>query len=129
VRHGIARSTDGGATWQIADEGLSAIPTLALALSPAFDQDQTILSAGLDDGITVSRDGGVTWESANGGLGESPAYGLAISPDFATDRTIYAATAAGLFRSRDGAASWAAVEGEGLPGAVGAIVVGPAVSG
>jgi hypothetical protein len=71
----------------------------------------------------------VTWEGANAGLGESAAYGLAVSPDFARDQTLYAATATGLYRSRDGAASWEEVAGEGLPGAAGAIVVGPAVSG
>jgi hypothetical protein len=71
----------------------------------------------------------VTWEGANAGLGDVSAYGLAISPDFARDRTLYAATAAGLFRSRDGAASWDAVVGEGLTGAVGAIAVGPEAGG
>ncbi len=129
VRRGIARSQDDGATWEIADEGLSAIPTLALALSPAFDDDQTIFSAGLDDGITVSRDGGATWESALPEGGDSSAYGIAISPHYAQDRTVFAALGSGLFRSRDGAESWEQIGTDTLPEAVGAVVAGPAISG
>lgn len=129
VKAGAARSTDGGATWTVADEGLNATPTLALALSPTFDQDQTIFAAGLDDGVTVSRDGGATWAAANEGLGEGAAYGLALSPNYGTDKTIFVAMANGVNRSTDGAASWAPVGGQGLPEAAGAIVAGPAVPG
>jgi WD40 repeat protein len=129
VRRGIARSTDGGATWAIADEGLNAIPTLALAVSPAFATDQTIFSAGLDDGITVSRDGGVTWASAMPEAGDSSAYGVAISPRYADDRTVFAALGTGLYRSRDGGESWSPIGEGSLPEAIGAIVTGPPIGG
>lgn len=128
VRRGIARSTDGGATWALADEGLNAIPTLALAVSPAFEADQTLFAAGLDDGITVSRDGGATWSAAMPERGESSAYGLALSPRYADDRTIFAALGTGLYRSRDGAESWAQIGADSLPEAIGAIVTGPAIA-
>lgn len=126
VRQGIARSEDGGATWAIADEGLNAVPTLALVLSPAFAEDRTIVTAGLDDGVTISRDGGVTWTGTSDALGDASAYGVAISPHYARDRTIFAALSTGLLRSRDGGASWQQIGEDTLPEAVGAVVVGPA---
>ncbi len=129
VRRGIARSEDGGATWTIADEGLNAIPTLALALSPAFEDDQTLFAAGLDDGITISRDGGATWAAAMPEAGEVSAYGVAVSPHYARDRTVFAALGSGLFRSRDGAASWEQIGAGSLPEAIGAVATGPAFPG
>lgn len=126
VGQGIARSIDRGQTWTVSNEGLRATPTLALVLSPAFEDDQTVFAAGLDDGVTVSRDGGHTWEAANEGLSETTVYGVVVSPDYASDKTVFAATVTGIFRSRDGAATWESVEGQDLPGPAGALAVAPA---
>lgn len=126
VGGGIARSTDRGQSWAAANEGLRATPTLTLVLSPDFARDRTIVAAGLDDGITISRDGGERWAAANEGLAETTVYGVAIAPE---DGTLYAATASGIYRSGDGAASWRAVGGAGLPGPAGAIAVAPSASG
>jgi photosystem II stability/assembly factor-like uncharacterized protein len=126
VGQGIARSIDGGQSWTLANEGLRATPTLSLVLSPAFEEDQTVFAAGLDDGVTVSRDGGLTWASANEGLSETTVYGVVVSPEYATDKTAYVATVAGIFRSRDGAASWEPVEAKNLPGPAGALAIAPA---
>lgn len=126
VGQGIARSADGGESWTIANTGLRAVPTLTLALSPNFEQDQTLFAAGLDDGITVSRDGGLTWAGSNRGLDEATVYSVVVSPDYATDQTVFAATVGGVYRSTDGAASWDAVEGGDLAGPAGALAIAPA---
>lgn len=126
VGQGIARSSDGGQTWAIANEGLRATPTLSLVLSPAFEEDQTVFAAGLDDGVTISRDGGLTWAAANEGLSETTVYGVVVSPEFATDKTAFVATVGGIFRSTDGANSWEAIGGKGLPGPAGALAIAPA---
>lgn len=117
---GIARSTDGGATWQPANEGLHATLLMAVALSPAFDRDNTLFGASLEAGLLVSTDGGATWESRNEGLADTAVFRVAISPGYAENGTLFAATGAGVYRSRDGAATWRPVErgGEPLPAGV-----------
>src|SRR5262249_59382310 len=102
ARRGVARSDDEGATWALANQGLSAHAVLGLVLSPAFARDQTLFVAGLHDGVSVSTDGGRTWMERNDGLEDAAVFGLAVSPSYASDRTLYAATAAGVFLSRDG---------------------------
>lgn len=106
ARSGVARSDDEGATWTLANEGLSARVVLGLVPSPAFARDQTLFIAGLRDGVSVSTDGGRTWAERNDGLEDAAVFGLAVSPGYASDRTLYAATPAGVFFSRDGGATW-----------------------
>jgi photosystem II stability/assembly factor-like uncharacterized protein len=105
-RRGIVRSRDGGATWTPSDDGLSARLLVGLTLSPAFDQDQTLFIAGLQDGVCVSDDGGRAWAECSGWLDDSAALGLAISPNYAQDRTLFAATPGGVRVSRDAGATW-----------------------
>src|SRR5205823_1197052 len=50
---GVARSDDQGSTWALANDGLGASLLVALAISPAFDQDQTLFAAGLQEGVSV----------------------------------------------------------------------------
>ncbi|MBI5563853.1 MAG: hypothetical protein HY870_03085, partial [Chloroflexi bacterium] len=64
--NGLFRSTDAGATWARIDGGLPAPKTgqqaiTAVAISPAFATDHTLLAATIDGGLSISRDRGDTW--------------------------------------------------------------------
>ncbi len=123
-RRGVARFDPAGRAWTLHDEGLCANLLVALALSPAFARDRTMFSAGLEDGAAVSTDGGVTWIAANAGLDDTAVVSLAVSPHYRHDRALYAATASGLYRSRDGAATWLPAEGATLRAAARTVTTG-----
>ena len=112
---GVYRSRDRGASWEELAEGLGPLfPATALAVSPNFAHDRTLLVGGdhRQPQVFVSRDGGDTWRLANQGLppASSGIAALACSPHFADDRTLYAwVQYEGLYRSDDGGRSWAQV--------------------
>jgi photosystem II stability/assembly factor-like uncharacterized protein len=78
----------------------------ALAISPGFGQDGTLLAATLEDGIFRSTDRGASWAACNFGLLDLHVLALAISPGFANDQTIFAGTESGIFRSANGGRAW-----------------------
>lgn len=55
---GVARSTDGGATWSDSSTGLTQTTVSALVRSP---QNPDVVYAGSNDGLFRSTDGGSTW--------------------------------------------------------------------
>ena len=124
----LLKSADGGASWFDIKDGLQGVPshlvidplsssTLYALVAPtsgyaAVGEDQKS-----DYAIFKSTDAGASWISMNTGLpqisenGEIhniPLTALAIDP--VTSTTLYVATAGqGVFKSVDGAASWAAM--------------------
>jgi photosystem II stability/assembly factor-like uncharacterized protein len=126
---GIYKSKDGGANWIKVSDVITAPPiiidvgpgkagvdriqisneittVLALAASPNYGQDQTVL-AGTANGIYKSTNGGNSWTL----VGPScPVYALSFSPDYAKDQTVYAGTCGcGVFESRNGGEAWTAM--------------------
>jgi hypothetical protein len=104
---GIARSVDGGATW------LDSLDTFDQVLTFAVDPAQPSTVYAGATGVLKSTNSGISWFSSTNGLVPSVA---APTNEFATVRVIlldpgaptnlYAATAAGVFKSTDGAATW-----------------------
>jgi photosystem II stability/assembly factor-like uncharacterized protein len=104
---GVFRSDDAGATWrQVLREG----NVLALSAAPATRDQVTLLAGTEQDGILRSEDGGDSWVSANPGLLDLTVLALACSPAFASDHTAFAATTSGVYRTRNGARSWRALQ-------------------
>jgi photosystem II stability/assembly factor-like uncharacterized protein len=108
---GIIKTTDGGATWQFMNQGLTAFSISRLAINPDNTQ---ILYAGAnlydyvqEGGLFRSTNGGMSWEPIQGWLRIS---GLEVDP-LITD-TVYAGGYWwGLFKSTDAGANWQRVEG------------------
>jgi len=107
---GVFKTTDGGASWQPARQGLTVLPIRSLAIDPQHPQ---ILYAGTDfDGVWKSTDGGDSWFRASAGLDMS-----LIVPQIIVDplnsQTLYVGMAGGpgltgghIFKSMDGGVTW-----------------------
>ena len=107
INGGVARSEDGGASWQAQITFRAPAPLVTcLALSPAFEGDGCILAGTFEDGVFRSTDGGETWRAVNHGLFDHSVYALALSPDFAVDGIAYAGTGSGVYRSENSGRLW-----------------------
>ncbi|MGD8397298.1 MAG: hypothetical protein PVG11_00430, partial [Anaerolineae bacterium] len=116
----LYRSDDEGNSWAYLGEGLPDEGVAHVAVSPAFQRDETLfvaLSATASSlGIWKSEDGGRAWRMANRGLSDLAVTGLALSPDFARDGALFALTRRqGLFRSTDGGGRWERLTDRYLP--------------
>jgi photosystem II stability/assembly factor-like uncharacterized protein len=109
------RSDDGGRMWWALGDPYVGANECALAISPAFDQDN-LLFAGLDHpdhGLSLSADGGRSWRWPAQPL-QGVICAIGISPTFATDQTLFVyrylhGTPSELLRSTDGGDHWQAV--------------------
>src|SRR5262245_10464309 len=79
----------------------------ALALSPAYSQDQTLFVI-IGDHALKSMDGGGSWKQLIKGLDNKFVLSsLGISSDFDTDQTIFLSSKGdGIYKSQDGGGSW-----------------------
>jgi photosystem II stability/assembly factor-like uncharacterized protein len=100
--NGIFKTTNGGASWSSANNGLKGTGVRALAIDPT--NSQTVY-AGTGNGVFKSTDGGASWTEVDAGMTSKYVESLAIDPK--NSHRIYAGTqGGGLFKSNDGAASW-----------------------
>jgi len=116
---GLKRTTDGGNSWQT----INSITPDTIAINPV---DRAVMFAGVtvDDPlfgksylICESTDRGLTWNDVpSWELDVNEAVtDLFVDPNSLPDQpTVYAATPAGIYRTMDGAVTWARVDG-GLP--------------
>ena len=87
---GIYRSTDGGLTWSDLSNRPKISP-VAIAISPAFNDDQLLLAGTLDNGILRSSDGGDSWERVAHDLIFERFAAISFSPFYSTDSTAFSA--------------------------------------
>ncbi len=106
IHGGVARSKDGGQSWQAQPFRLPPPLVTCLAPSPNFAADGCILAGSYADGIFRSSDGGQTWLPGNHGLFDHSVYCLALSPNFAADGLAFAGTSSGLYKSENGGRLW-----------------------
>src|SRR5215218_5639169 len=104
---GCYRSTDAGRNWQLI---LMGGRMFALAVVPGKDPTGTLFVGTELDGIILSEDAGRNWDNANPGLLDLTILALGFSPRYAQDGTGFAATSAGLYRTRNGGKSWRQVD-------------------
>ena len=98
----ILRSLTSGETWEVADLDSPAPQVAALAVSPNFMKDGTLLAATVQDGIFRSTDRGVNWTGWNFGLYDPNINALA----FLDSQIVFAGTQSGIFRSSNAGRSW-----------------------
>jgi len=107
----VFRSEDNGATWQVLTSGLgNFFQTSALAISPQFASDRTVLIGGgyRTPRVMRSSDAGQTWSATSGLQSNNGIQALAFAPGIGN--VAYAwADQAGLYRSGDGGATWTRV--------------------
>jgi photosystem II stability/assembly factor-like uncharacterized protein len=110
---GVFKSTDGGASWNSINDGLTGFRITSLAISPAYAADHTIflgIKAGWFatwEGVLKSTNGGDSWNVCLGSPGQ--VEDLAISPNYMNDQTIFT----GSYKSIDGGNTWDKIHGAG----------------
>ncbi len=105
VHGGVARSLDGGGSWELCPFRLPAPLVTCLLAEPCC-----LLAGTFADGIFRSADGGATWQAHNHGLFDHSVNCLASSPQFADDGTVYAGTSTGIYISHNGGRLWGDVD-------------------
>jgi photosystem II stability/assembly factor-like uncharacterized protein len=102
----VMRTADAGETWYYSP--LASPPPIiaALAVSPNFIEDGTLLVGTMEDGLYRSEDRGLRWMACNFGLTDLGVLSVAMSPDFGEDGTAYVGTESGIFYSTNGGRAW-----------------------
>ncbi len=106
---GVLKSTDGGASWQLASSGLPGGPMRCVfAITIASDGTLYVANICEPEGLFRSSDAAVSWTDVSGGFGPIETRGVAAST---VSPAVYAATDAGIFRTLDGGGSWTPLNG------------------
>ena len=103
----LRRTTDGGASWKDIVNGLdNKFPFTAIAISPNFQIDKTLLAATSGNGIYRSRDSGASWVDANSGLQNLSIGRIVIFISDHVKLCFAADTAGNLYRSENWGDIW-----------------------
>ena len=115
---GLFVTRDAGRSWsEITAAPLTASSRVeAIAVSPDYQNDRTVLDSTRDRGLLLSTDGGASFREVGSELFDSnhlvadfsnpTSAPIQFSPTFARDRTIFAYAQTDVLRSTDGGASW-----------------------
>jgi len=111
---GLFVSDDGGESWVLStvDFGVSPAPVLAIAVSPEFAKDDTLIVSINGAGLFRSSDRGRHFELIGQQLveGNAAIEYLEYSPDYLHDQSIVAASDETLFLSADRGDTWTTVQ-------------------
>lgn len=121
----LARSVDGGYSWECMPALEDSGSITSLAVSPDYLKDGTVLIGTETGGVFRTTDSGRTARPANFGLLDPTVLALACAPGWPDRPVAFAATIDGLFRSTNGGRAWRP-SGEDLDGlSVQALAVSP----
>ncbi|SNB48096.1 choice-of-anchor D domain-containing protein [Geobacter sp. DSM 9736] len=96
--NGVYKSTDGGATWNPASQGIAGLSVYAVKIDPG---NHSTIYAGTNGGIFRSGDAGTTWRSVSTGINSQFVFSLSIRGG-----SIFAATGNGAYRSSNAGETW-----------------------
>ncbi len=99
--HGIARSTDGGASWGLVNNGLSGCQAYAV------HKENGVLYAGTNNGLFISRDEGQSWTQPDSPLVQFYNF-------FSFDGKVYVGTNNGVYATSNQGQTWTRLSA-GLP--------------
>ena len=120
---GVCLSLNFGESWSSATQGLPRKPVTSLVLDPKSPKGARTLYAGVfEEGVFKSTDDGKTWALKKTGLGhpanlrvyrvilhqDGTLFAIICAKKAATGRSLIA-EGTGLYRSRDGAGTWAKI--------------------
>jgi photosystem II stability/assembly factor-like uncharacterized protein len=106
---GVAKSTDGGAHWHAANNGLTEPDVNVMVIDPVRTNN---VYAGTEAGVFKSVQRGAAWKLVTGVVVNDQVMALAADPR--AGGTVYAATVSeGVFKTLDGGKTWIPVK-EGL---------------
>jgi photosystem II stability/assembly factor-like uncharacterized protein len=94
---GVYRSTDRGVTWINVSHNFFPGYTTALAISPQFANDQTVIAAAASHPLYISEDAGENWFLLQG-IPEGGRYGTAIGYDLSSKVIPIASLLNGVYR-------------------------------
>jgi PKD repeat protein len=114
---GVMKSTDGGLTWQPANNGMGNKTVGRLLISPV---DNQILFAATSSGIYKTTDGGQNWVSKSAGNYKD----LVFRPN--DPSVMYGANGGKFYRSSDSGETWFEITAGIASGSRGAVGVSPA---
>jgi photosystem II stability/assembly factor-like uncharacterized protein len=108
-------SGDGGSTWARLRGGLrgGCERISALAVSPDYARDRTLLAGVVGRGLYRTDDGGRLWQPSGAGLASMWVRDIALSPGFPRDGTAFIVAGGDqptLYRSTDRGATWQALD-------------------
>ena len=110
----LARSANGGASWEPCWlDGAERLIT-CFAVSPRFGSDRAVLAGTAGAGVLRSTDGGRRWLLSNFGLQEFTILTLATAGDWLRREMVFAGTLDGVYRSIGGGRAWQPAGLEGL---------------
>lgn len=99
---GVWRSDNGGASWRQTSQGLPAsVTTLAVPRAPSG----TAFAGTVRNGVYKTTNAGLLWTPVRNGLPAAEQV-LALAVSSSDPRYVYASLTSGVYRSRDGGASW-----------------------
>ena len=95
------KSTDGGASWNQSNGGITQMEMESLVIDPG---DAQTLYAGSASGVFKTTNGGAAWAASSTGLVSGFIKDLAIDPQ--QPDTLYAVDGSAIFKSIDSGALW-----------------------